>query len=59
MIELEQVYDEFNNGERNSNIDFGKDIGDMSQGQDTAREDFNMINTLLILLRFLIKLFAF
>ena len=44
MIELEQVYDEFNNGERNSNIDFGKDIGDMSQGQDTAREDFNMIN---------------
>lgn len=43
IIELEKVYDEFNTGKR-KNIDFGNDIGDMSQGQDTEFKDFNMIN---------------
>eukprot|EP00944_MAST-04C_sp_MAST-4C-sp1_P016157 g16157.t1 len=43
MQQIERVYDEFNEGKRDG-IDFGNDIGDMSQGQDALPEDFNMIN---------------
>ncbi|MFT5303551.1 MAG: phytanoyl-CoA hydroxylase [Mariniblastus sp.] len=42
LAELERVFDEFNDGKRG--VDFGRDLGDHSQGHGTNRLDYNMIN---------------